>query len=109
MAAGRHSKIPWWRKQSVRIRGYVAATAIVAIAVGRGWIRPNEVDPIIVILAALLGVWGIETSAADTVPKDIADQRAKQAEYQAERRLTGRLPVQEEPGAFDEDSETHRP
>ena len=101
MAAGRHSKVPWWRKQSVRIRGYVAATAIVAIAVGRGWIRPNEVDPIVLIIAALLGVWGIETSAADTVQKDIAAQQAKRAES------AGRL--QQEPGAFDEDSETHWP
>lgn len=109
MAAGRHSKIPWWRKQSVRIRGYVAATAIVAIAVGRGWIRPDEVDPIVVIIAALLGVWGIESSAADTVPKDVADQRTKQAEYRAECRATGRLPVQEERGYWDEDSEADRP
>ena len=53
------------------------------------------------ILAALLGVWGIETSAADTVQKDIAAQQAKRAES------AGRL--QQEPGEFVEDSETHRP
>ena len=109
MAAGRHSKIPWWRKQSVRIRGYTAATAIAAIAVGRGWISPDEVDPILLIMAALLGVWGIESTAADTLQKDVAELRRKQAEYWAEYKSAGRLPVQEEPGAFDEDSETHWP
>lgn len=103
MAAGRHSRIPWWRKQSVRIRGYVAATAIVAIAVGRGWIQPHEVDPIVVIIAALLGVWGIESSAADTVQKDIAEKAKKQAEARA----AGRLP--EEWRIGDEDSEADRP
>lgn len=106
MGAGRHSRIPWWRKQSVRIRGYVAATAIAAIAVSRGWIRPDEVDPILVGIAALLGVWGIETSAADTVQKDLAEREKKQAEYMA--LVAGRLPVQEWE-SWDEDSEADRP
>lgn len=109
MAAGRHSRIPWWKRQSVRIRGYVAATAIAGIAVSRGWIRPDEVDPILIIIAALLGVLGIETSAADTVQKDVAEKERKQAEYMAEARATGRLPVQEERGCRDEDSEADRP
>lgn len=71
MTRGKHSPIPWWQRETVRVRGYTVATAIVGLIVLRHWITPDEAGYILMAMAAVFGVYGIESSRAATTPDEV--------------------------------------
>lgn len=63
---GRHEAVPWWHREAVRIRGYTVCTAVVGILVLREWISNEEAGYVLMAMAAVLGVYGIESSRGKT-------------------------------------------
>lgn len=76
MARGKHSQIPepgipWWQREAVRLRGYAVGTAVVGLIVLRDWVSEEEAGYILMAMAAVFGVYGIESSRAVTTPDEV--------------------------------------
>lgn len=75
-------QLPWWQRETVRLRGYSVSLAIVGILVLREYLSNEEAAYVLMAIAAVLGVYGIESSRSSTT----ADVIVHDAVGQAERR-----------------------
>lgn len=71
MVTGKYGKIPWWRRETVRLRGYTVGTAVIGIMVLRQWVSNEEAGYILMALAAVFGVYGVESSRNLTTPDEM--------------------------------------
>lgn len=65
---GKHSDVPWWQRETIRVRGYSVCAALVGIFVLREWISAEEAGYVLMALAAVLGVYGVESIRSRTTP-----------------------------------------
>jgi|SRR5690625_560149 len=70
---GRYEAVPWWQRETVRIRGYTVVTAVVGILVLREWISNEEAGYVLMAMAAVLGVYGIESSRSSTTADRVVE------------------------------------
>ena len=73
-------KRPWWQRETVRLRGYSVGLAIVGILVLRECLTNEEATYVLMALAAVLGVYGVESSRSSTTPDPIVGDVVGQAE-----------------------------
>lgn len=71
---GRYEAAPWWQREAVRIRGYTVCTAVVGILVLREWVTNEEAGYLLMALAAVLGVYGIESSRDKTTTDRVVEE-----------------------------------
>lgn len=71
MAPGKHEKTPWWKRETVRLRGYTIGTAVVGLMVLRQCLSNEEAGYVLMALAAVFGVYGVESSRSRTTPDEI--------------------------------------
>lgn len=71
MTRGKHAPIPWWQRETVRLRGYSVGTAILGLFVLKEWVTESEAGYILMALAAVLGVYGIESSRSNVTPDEV--------------------------------------
>lgn len=71
-------KQPWWKREAVRLRGYSVGVAVVGILTLREYLSNQEAAYLLMALAALLGVYGVESSRSRTVSQDAAQQAVEQ-------------------------------
>lgn len=79
LSAAQRSR-PWWKREAVRLRGYSVGVAIIGILVLREYISNEEAAYVLMALAAVLGVYGVESSANRTIPQESAADAVEQAE-----------------------------
>lgn len=63
--------IPWYQRETVRVRGYTVAMAVLGLIVLRDWISNEEAGYILMAMAAIFGVYGVESSRSSTTPDTI--------------------------------------
>lgn len=71
MVTGKHEKITWWQRETVRLRGYTIGTAVIGIMVLRQWLSNEEAGYVLMALAAVFGVYGVESSRNRTTPDEM--------------------------------------
>lgn len=77
MVETRRRQVPWWKREIVRLRGYTVGTAVVGIMVLRDWLNHVEAGYVLMGLAAVFGVYGVESSRNRTTPRGMVDKAAK--------------------------------
>lgn len=98
---GRHADVPWYMRHTVRVRGYTAGVAVIALLVGRQWISSAEAEMILLILAAALGIYGVESTRKNTTPDEIVEREIETMERKVENLETGQMLVIKPPAAED--------
>lgn len=68
---GKHVRVPWWQRETVRLRGYAVVVAIVGLLVARENISGTEGEYILLAVGSLLGIWGVESSRSRTVSNSV--------------------------------------
>lgn len=58
--------VPWWKRETVRVRGYSVSVAVIGVLVLREYVSNEEAAYILMAVAALLGVYGVESSRSKT-------------------------------------------
>lgn len=88
MVETRHKPIPWYKREAVRVRGYSVATAIIGLLVLREYITADEAGYILMAIAAIFGVYGIESSRNKTTADEVVlDEIVPAAEAGRTRRI----------------------
>lgn len=68
---GKHTRIPWWQRETVRVRGYAVVVAIVGLLVARENISGSDAEYILLAVGSALGIWGVESSRSRTVSNSV--------------------------------------
>lgn len=90
--------IPWYQRETVRVRGYTVATAIIGLIVLREWITNEEAGYILMAMAAIFGIYGVESSrhatTPDTIVRDSIIPAAAEGRIRAAERMASAPPTE---------------
>ena len=74
----------WWERETVRVRGYSVGTAVIGLLVLRDIVTSEEAGYLLMAVAAILGVYGIESSrgstTSDAIVRDVIVPAARRGD-----------------------------